>query len=162
MTYRTRESISAMAVLAGSLLVIFYGIPNFIEMDQEYDLASLSPAFFPRLAAWIIAALAALYLAATIFSKNMPATEEPGQDWLRPAEERNAYKSGLVVIAYLFAMKYCGFLISTVLMLATLLVLQEIKKPFKVALISILVTAGIYLFFFYVMQVHFPKGLVFE
>ena len=45
--------------------------------------------------------------------------------------------------------------------LAALLILQDIKRPLRVILISLPVTLGVYLFFYFVMQVHFPKGVIY-
>jgi hypothetical protein len=160
--HQTRELITALSTLAGALFVIVYVIPYHIELEQEFEFASLSPAFFPRLAAWIIAGLSALQLAIIVTQRKKRAVADPDKEWLSPKEERSAYKSALVVIAYFFALKYVGFLIATTLLLAALLILQNIKKPLKVILISVPVTLGVFLFFYFIMQVHFPKGVIFE
>jgi hypothetical protein len=160
--YQTRELITALSTLAGALFVIVYVIPYHIELEQEFELASLSPAFFPRLAAWIIAGLSALQLAIIVTQRKKQAVAEPDEEWLSPKEERSAYKSAVVVIAYFIALKLIGFLIATTLLLAALLILQDIKKPLKVILISVPVTLGVFLFFYFIMQVHFPKGVIFE
>jgi hypothetical protein len=157
-----RELITAISILVATLVIIFYVIPNNIDLEPEYDLASLSPAFFPNLATWIIAALAGLHIVNLLFQKKKAAAGDGEEEWLSRSEELSAYKSAFVIVLYFFAMKYVGFLISTALVLAALFVLQDIKKPLRVILISILVTVGIFLFFFYVMQVHFPKGAIFE
>ena len=151
-----------MIVLAGALLVIFYIIPNFIEMDQEYDLASMSPAFFPKLAGWVIALLAGFHLVILLLQRKKTVAVDNDEEWLSVSEERSAYKSALVIIIYSFVMKYVGFLISTTILLAVLLIFQDERKPIKIILISVLVTIGVFLFFYFIMQVHFPKGLVFE
>ncbi|MEE9418244.1 MAG: tripartite tricarboxylate transporter TctB family protein [Desulfatiglandaceae bacterium] len=162
MEYRKKERVTALAVLAGALLVLIYVIPNHIDLDQEFELASLSPAFFPKLATWIIVGLAALLFVMAFTKKKGQDGGEDEEEWLSSREEWSAYRSFLVVIGYLFAMKYIGFLISTVMVLAVLLLLQGEKKPLKVVLTSVLVTAGVYLFFLYVMKVHFPEGLIFK
>jgi hypothetical protein len=157
-----RDLITAVSILAAALAIIFYVIPNFIDMEEEFELASLSPAFFPGLASWVIAALAGVLVISALLQKNKSVTDEGNQEWLSRAEELNAYKSALVIVGYAFAMKYIGFLIATALVLSVLLVFQDIKKPLHVALISILVTGGVFLFFYFIMQVHLPKGLIFE
>jgi hypothetical protein len=160
--YWIKELITAISILVATLAVIFYVIPSNIDLEQEFELASLSPAFFPNLAAWIIAALACLHIVNTLLQRKKAVTGDAEQEWLSPSEERSAYKSAFVIVLYFIAMKYVGFLISTTLVLAALFVLQDIKKPLRVILISILVTVSVFLFFFYVMQVHFPKGAIFE
>ena len=154
--------ISAIVVLAGALLVIFFIIPNFIEMDQEYDLVSMSPDFFPKLAGGIIAILAGLHLIFLLVQRRKPTAVEPHEEWLTAGEERSAYKSALVIIIYFIVMKYIGFLISTAALLAVLLIFQDERKPLKIILVSVLVTICVFLFFYFVMQVHFPKGVIFE
>ena len=153
-----------MSVLLGALLVRFYIIPNYIEITEEYDLASLSPSFFPILATWVIAGLATLNLVHTFLrgKRRTYGDGDAGDRWLSTGEERKAYLSALVIIGYFVAMKLVGFLISTILLLAILFLLQGVKGPIKVAITSLSVTAGVYLFFLYVMKVHFPIGLIFE
>jgi len=160
--HRKREVITAVSILVATLAIIFYVIPNYIDLEEEFEVASLSPAFFPALAAWIIAALAGLLAISALMQQKKTVTDENDEEWLSPAEELNSYKSVLVIVVYAFAMKYIGFLIATVLVLAVLLVLQDIKKPLHVVLISIMVTGGVFLFFYFIMQVHLPKGLIFE
>ena len=163
MQHRKRELITAVSIMAATLAIIFYVIPNYIDMEEEFELTSLSPAFFPGLAAWIIAALAGLLAISVLWQpKKRTVSDEDDEEWLSRAEELNAYKSAMVIVVYVLAMKYIGFLIATVLVLAVLLVLQDIKKLLHVVLISILVSGSVFLFFYFVMQVHLPKGVIFE
>ncbi len=159
---RKREIITAVSILVTSLAIIFYVIPNYIDMEEKFEVASLSPAFFPDLATWLIAALACLLAISALLQPQKTVIHEDEEEWLSSAEELNAYKSALLIVLYVFAMKYIGFLIATVLILAVLLVLQDIKKPLHVVLISMMVTGSVFLFFYFVMQVHLPKGLIFE
>lgn len=160
--YSSVEKISALSILVGALIVIFFIIPNFIVLEEEFAFISLSPAFFPTLAAWIIAGLAAGQFILILVKEKSAPVNRAGEAWLSRDEERNAYKSAMVIIAYVISMKYIGFLISTPVALAALLLLQDIKKPKKIVVVSISVALCVYLFFFYVMQVHFPKGRIFE
>jgi hypothetical protein len=157
-----REIITDIIVLIGALIVLFYVIPTYIDLEQEYDLASLSPAFFPTIATWLIAGLTFLHLLSIIVLRKESVSPVEGEEWLSSTEQWKAVASCLAIIAYFFLMKVIGFIFSTILVLAFLFGFQGVKKPMKVALTSILVTAGIYLFFLYVMKVHFPKGILFE
>jgi hypothetical protein len=157
-----REIITDVSVLIGTLVVLFYVIPAYIDLEQEYDLASLSPAFFPTIATWLIAGLTFLHLLFIIARKKKSVDPEEGDEWLSSSEQWKALGSCLAIIAYFFLMKVIGFIVSTILVLAFLFWFTGVKKPLQVALTSILVTAGLYLFFLYVMKVHFPKGVLFE
>ena len=156
------EIITDVSVLIGALIVLFFVIPIYIDLEQEYDLASLSPAFFPTIATWFIAGLTSLHLLLIIIRRKKSASHEEGDGWLSSSEQWKAIASCLAIIAYFFLMKGIGFIVSTILVLAFLFWFQGVKKPIKVILTSILVTAGIYLFFLYIMKVHFPKGILFE
>ena len=157
-----REIITDVAVLIGALVVLFYLIPTYIDLEQEYDLASLSPAFFPKIATWLIAGLTSLHLLCIIARRKESVGPEEGEEWLSSGEQWKALASCLAIIVYFFLMKVIGFIASTIPILAFLFLFQGVKKPMKVALTSIMVTAGLYLFFLYVMKVHFPKGVLFE
>ena len=160
--YHKREKITALSVLVGAMLIRFYVIPNYVDLPQEYSHASLSPAFFPILAVWFIMGLAVLYLIHAFLPARGGSRYQGDNDWISTGEERKAYVSSLIIIVYLLVLAVLGFLISTVMVLAVLFILQGVRKPLKVALISILVTIGVYLFFLYVMKVHFPEGIIFE
>ena len=157
-----REIITDVSVLIGALIVLFYVIPTYIDLEQEYDLASLSPAFFPIIATWLIAGLTSLHLLFILTRRKESLGSMEGEEWLSSSEQWKALACCLAIIAYFFLMKVIGFIAATILILAFLFWFQGVKKPMKVALTSIMVTAGLYIFFLYVMKVHFPKGVLFE
>ncbi|MBW2018227.1 MAG: tripartite tricarboxylate transporter TctB family protein, partial [Deltaproteobacteria bacterium] len=156
----SREIALSLSIFAGALVVRFLIIPNFIEQEESYDLASLSPAFFPELATWIIAGLALLLFFSTLFHRKTTGQRE--EERLNRNEVRRVYLVFGIVIVYLLAMKFLGFPITTMALLAGLFVLQGITEIKKIVLTSLLVTFGIYLFFLYIMQVHLPEGLLFK
>ena len=160
MKLRDRDIVTSVFIILGALTVQFLILPYFIEMEESYDLASLSPAFFPKLATWIVTALAALLLCFTVFQRKKENKQDKGT--LDNRELRRVYTAFAFVVVYIFAMKLMGFLVSTTLFLGALFFLQGIRKPFKIAAASLIVTFGVYFLFLYVMQVHFPKGLFFE
>lgn len=121
MQYRKRELLTALTKLLAALAIIFYVIPNYIDMEEEFELASLSPSFFPNLAAWIIAALAGLLAISALWQPKKTAANNSDATWLSPGEELDAHKAALVIVGYVLAMKYIGLLIATVLVLAVLL-----------------------------------------
>lgn len=161
MEYLKRERILSLCVLAGAVLVRFLVIPMYVEVTEEYELAGQSPAFFPKLAVWLIAALAVFYFA-SLSRKKSQQHPKAVKEWLSRSEERKVYICALVVVGYYFAIKVAGFLIPTSIMLFVIFLIQGVKRPLKIVIISISVTAGVYLFFFYIMQVQFPEGLIFE
>jgi len=160
MKLRNKDIVTSVCIIIGALAVQFFILPNFIEMEESYDLASLSPAFFPKLATWIVAALGVLLLCFTLLQLKKGNIQEKGQ--LNHRELRRVYVAFAFVVGYIFLMKLMGFLVATIFFLGALFFLQGIRQPIKIATASLIVTFGVYFLFLYVMQVHFPKGLFFE
>ena len=162
MEYPRREKISALTVIVCGLAVQFLVLPNFIDITEEYDLLSLSPAFFPRLTVWLVTGLGALYLILTFSRHGNKGDKADTEAWLSPAEEGKSLLCILLIIGYFLALRFFGFIIGTILVLAVMLPVQGVRGPVKIGLISILSTLGIHLLFLYVLQVHFPEGIFFE
>ena len=160
MEYRKREKITALSILVGALLVQFFVLPNFIDHTEEYDLASLSPDFFPSLAVWLITALAGVYLFYAFYDKKKSAG--PGATWLSSGEMKKALLCCLIIIVYFIAIKFFGFLAATIPVLFVLFLIQGVKGPVRMVCISLASTIGIYLFFVFVLKVQFPQGILFE
>ena len=162
MEYRKREKITALSILFGALLVQFFIIPNYIDHTEEYDLVSLSPDFFPSLAVWLITGLAGIYVFYSFSRKKKSAGPGNAENWLSPGEEKKAILCCLIIIGYFVAIKFFGFLIATIPVLFVLMFIQGVRGPIRTACISFASTIGIYLFFLYILRVHFPWGILFE
>ena len=156
------DKIIDVLIILLSLLLLVYIFPRYISITEKYAMASLSPAFFPKLATWLIFGLAALHLIYSVKTQNHLERKKEVKDWLSANEERKAYVTCILIIAYLVLMKYMGFLITSVALLCLLFVMQGVKGPIKVLATSSMVTMGIYFLFYFALQIHFPAGLLFE
>ena len=152
MEYRKRERITALSILVGALLVQFFVLPNYIDHTEEYDLASLSPDFFPSLAVWLIIGLAGIYLFYTLYGKKKSAGPGNVENWLSSGEMKKALLCCLIIIGYYVAIRFFGFLIATIPVLFVLFLIQGVKGLIRIACISFVSTIGIYLFFLYVLS----------
>ena len=162
MEYTKRERLSAISIILCGLAVQFFVLPNFIDTTEEYELVSLSPSFFPSLTVWLITGLGGLYLIQTLSKHINKGDMADAETWLCRAEERKSLLSILLIIAYFVTLKLFGFIIATILVLSVMLPLQGVRGPVKIGLISILTTVGIHVLFLYLLQVHFPQGILFE
>jgi len=160
--YRKREKITALSILVGALLVQFFVLPNFIDHTEEYDLASLSPDFFPSLAVWLITGLAVVYIFFAFYDKKKSAGPGNAANGLSPGEMKKALLCCLIIIGYFVAIKFFGFLVATIPVLFVLFLIQGVKGIIRMVCISFASPIGIYLFFLYVLKVHFPQGVFFE
>ena len=157
-----KQLIITAGILGLSLVTLFILIPTQIEQELEYDLASLSPTFFPELAALTIGGLALVLLISQI--RRAATGKEPldeGVEELTSQEEFSVVKAMVVAVVYFFLLEPLGFPITNTLGVAALLRLQGRVRGWKMIALPIGTTAGIYLFFLYVMRVHFPMGKIF-
>ena len=161
-----RELIIAAAVLAWSLIIQFVLIPSQVEQAAEYDLASLSPAFFPKLANLFIGGLAFLLLLGHLrhvvtgfgTGRFMAADDEES---LSVGEELQVAAVIGVSIVYYLVLDYLGFWITNTAGVSILLMIQDRSRVLRQIAIAAATTVGVYLFFHYVMKVHFPIGKIF-
>ena len=158
-----REMIIAGVVLVFSLVVQFILIPSQIEQTVEYELASLSPAFFPELAIMFIGGLAILLLLSHLWHLvKGPPTEPMDDEPLTLQEELRIAGVMVVSIVYYLVLDYLGFWITNTVGVTILLMIQDRGRIWRQITIAAATTVCIYLFFFFVMKVHFPLGKIFK
>lgn len=112
-------------------------------------------AAFPRLLTAIMVVLAVMLL---FLSKRSRSSRE--FHWDRVALVRIGVVS-LLIVAYIILIRYVGFLISTLLFLAVLLWYFRERRPVALVVLSLGITASIYVVFGVLAGVPFPVGLLF-
>ena len=121
---------------------------------------SLSPAFFPRLAAILICGLGLLLIVfEMVFTKPDFGSVSKGIQ-LRTF----FYVVGTIAIMifYTLCIPWFGFIISTIITMAVMMVLYGLRRWLLIALISVCVPLFIYFFGLKVMLVLFPVGKIFQ
>lgn len=151
-----REWFIAFGILFFSLFTLFYLIPSQIEITEEYELKSLSPAFFPEVAAAIIAGLSILMMISLVRSHGNLDEERPR---MTIEEEYRVVAAITISALYVIAFKYVGFIPSSILVLAALFLLQGKRGLFRLIFLSVGTVLLVYFIFYYVMKVRFPEGL---
>ena len=153
---RKREWAIAIAILSFGLLTLFYFIPSQIEITEEYELKSLSPAFFPEVAAWIITGLSILHMV-NLFRSGRTLKSETSA--LAMADEARVLTAMAIAVLYVLAFKYAGFIPASCLGLAAMFWLQGKRRPVPLILLSAGTAVLVYLIFYHLMKVRFPEGL---
>ena len=156
-----KERILAASILIAVLLVFFYIIPNYIEITGKFELIGLSPAFFPKIITIFIGLLICLFLILTFNKKWGRLLDSKDESWLSLSEEMKAALSFAVIVAYLLLLKFVGYFISTPPVIFGLFFLQGERKIIKSAVISLIVTFGVYFLFHNLLSVQFPEGKFF-
>lgn len=121
---------------------------------------SLSPAFFPRLAATLICGLGLLLIVVEmVFTKRDLGSVLEGVQW-----RVFSYVVGTIAIMifYTVFITWVGFIISTIITMAAMMVLYGVRRWVLIVLISVCVPLFIYFFGLKVMYVLFPVGEVFQ
>lgn len=151
-----REWVIASLILFFSLFTIFYLTPFQIELTEEYELKSLSPAFFPEVVTYVIAGLSVL-LMINLFRSRKHYKDEI-QEMTMGDECRVIANIGISAM-YLLAFRYIGFIPSSILGLGALFWLQGKRRLLSLSFLSVGTVLFVYFIFYYVMKVRFPEGL---
>jgi putative tricarboxylic transport membrane protein len=152
-----RDWIIALIILLFGVFTIFFLIPMQIEVTEEYELKSLSPAFFPQVTAWIITGLSVLFMISLFRSRGHRQEAAPEITW---NDEFRVMAAIGISVLYLLAFKYVGFIPASCLCLAALFWLQGIRRPLRLTILSVGTVVIVYLIFYYVMRIRFPEGLL--
>jgi hypothetical protein len=145
------------SVAAGIALFVYWESGRFAEGGASL---SQNPALYPRILAVIVFALGVILLVRGIIA----SVKAPGGEGPKPAAEtRGRWRvalTGLMLVAYAGAIYLLGFVIPTLAFsLATPLLLGT---KFKTALlVSLPVTAVLYVVFFIFFKVPMPSGILF-
>jgi len=166
MSEKTKEIVIAVSILIFGLVTLFYLIPTQVKVAEGLEIKSLSPAFFPELAAVLIIFLSVVLIFTRFIHRtdreDSDGSREPSRSEMTAREEFRVLGAFLIAALYYFGFKYFGFLITTAVCLAGMFLLQGGKKAHRIALLSITVTLGLFAFFHYVMKVYFPVGVIFR
>ena len=121
---------------------------------------SLSPAFFPRLAATLIAGLGLLLIVVTAVFGGKRRASNSGQIRWRVF----LYVMGTIAIMILYVslIEWVGFILATVVTMAGMMVLYGSRRWILIALTSIFLPLLIYFLALKVMFVLFPTGKLFQ
>lgn len=153
---------AALGLLAIAVAAVYWLlIPYAVQL--EHAAMGITGRFFPRMAAFIVGISGALlFLRALVVGKRRSEQSEPEETNapLDPKALRRVAPYLIVTIAYVALIDIAGYLTTTVLALAFLLWLAGERRIWLVVLTAVVVSAGLYILFQYVMQVPLPAGAI--
>lgn len=156
--------LSANVVIGGVLLVfcvvVYLIIPSQVPELTRYDASmGLSPAVFPKLAVILIAAFSLGLLLSGLRSQDTaPAAK---QQALNTRTAARVITTFIILVAYVYLIDIFGYLVMTPLALVLLMRYFGQKNWFVILSLAILITAGLYAFFRYIMYIILPEGIFF-
>jgi hypothetical protein len=156
--------LSANVVIGGVLfvfcVVVYLIIPSQVPELMRYDASmGLSPAVFPKLAVILIAAFSIGLLLSGLRSQNI-APEEKRRNLYTGTAVR-VITTFIILVAYVYLIDIFGYLVMTPLALALLMWYFGQKNWFLILSLAILTTAGLYVFFRYIMYIILPESIFF-
>jgi len=153
---RNRDLISSLSwIVVGLLFCVRGGEYGFLH------LGTLGPGFFPFTAGLILVFLSLMLLFSSIRRK---IGDDESIREKRFFPERNSWKRLLLallsLLAYIFCLKYLGFLITTFLFMMFLLRFIEPQKWVTVLVAAILTSTISYIIFRLWLEVQLPRGIL--
>ncbi|MGN1190135.1 MAG: tripartite tricarboxylate transporter TctB family protein [Candidatus Ornithospirochaeta sp.] len=140
-----------IVLFAVSILGIVMSFISHKDFNVEWK---LSPYLFP-----LIISIFLFILSISILASSLKENEK------RKEKEKGDIKSllifGLICVFYLLVLNFLGFVLSSILLLISLMILLGERRWWFIALVSIISTVVIYLLFAKYLSVMLPKGRVF-
>lgn len=143
--------------------VQFVGIPNYISVPGNVPMATLSPRYWPRVICGMMMFLgAAQIIAAYLDAKYNVASKERATIGL--SREDAVKIAGIVILlfSYYVAVKYLGFLISTMLFVPVMAYVYGERRIIALILLCAVPGPTLYLFFSRVAYTTFEPGILFS
>jgi putative tricarboxylic transport membrane protein len=142
--------------LSGILILIFSGVTLYLALRVPMGkISKPGPGVFPLLLSLVIGLLALLLTLRSLSPKKQPEVE---------AQEKTAHKWGVLYLLgnfclYAFLFRSLGFIISTSVFLIALKPIIK-KKWIPVLLGSLFISLSFFLFFYYLLKVELPMGIL--
>ncbi|MBW1667435.1 MAG: tripartite tricarboxylate transporter TctB family protein [Deltaproteobacteria bacterium] len=146
-------------IIISAILIAFCSFFAFLtaRLPQRNLPNTLGIDFMPWTLFIILFSLSLILLLKSVFTKSKP---KQGQG-ITVREVGGVIFLTLLVYLYVRVMSYAGFLMTTPLFIAVLMLSSGARKWKGIVAVSVLATVGIYFFFQKVFQVQLPGGLIF-
>lgn len=154
-----RLHVNLFVGIAFLLLGVIIYLLSYIEASGIQDW-SLSPGFFPRLAATFIVGLSLLLILITVVFEG--ETKAPVSGQIRWRVFWYVIGTIAIMILYVSLIEWLGFIIATVISMTGMMVLYGFRRWIVIALMSVGLPLLIYFFALKVMYVLFPTGKIFQ
>lgn len=140
--------------IAGSAVFIVVGVLAIWHSSEFSPLGSV----FPRTIAAAMIVLAAVYIAMALLRPQAPEAMAAGSNWRRSALI-------VVLLAWAFLLETIGFLSTSVLAYAAILVIANYDRwtprlALAYTAVGAVVLGGLYTVFHYLLQVPLPRGML--
>jgi hypothetical protein len=157
------KRLSPDAVIGGVLLifclVVYLIIPIQVPELRRYDASmGLSPAVFPKLAVFFIAGFSVVLVVLALRSKDIAFKD---RRFLKRGARARIIITFCVLVTYVFLIDIFGYLVVTPLALAFLMRYFGERNWLLIVPLAIMITAGLFAFFRYVMYIILPEGIFF-
>ncbi|MDE0113850.1 MAG: tripartite tricarboxylate transporter TctB family protein [Albidovulum sp.] len=145
--------------IVASLVIAAFGIWYFVLIQELPERTSMpntpGPAFFPTVIVTVLLALSAILAASGVIAiRNSTGT---GESWLPKWQATIAVGAFL---AFLAALPFAGFILSSVVFFAILMRLYGCRNWVLIACAAIAVPVALFTLFRYGFQIVLPRGLV--
>ncbi|WP_024334769.1 tripartite tricarboxylate transporter TctB family protein [Desulfotignum balticum] len=149
-----QDFFTGTALFIFSLVLIFYLIPAYVGSSTHTE---MSPRFFPKLAAVLLAVLSFMLTAVSVrgflAKKGSGTPKDPVTPRIRPDIKSGPVLSVGIVAAYFLGFEYLSFLAATPVAVALFMLTFGQRKPVRIIGISLVLTAIVYILFTYGLKV---------
>lgn len=149
------DVIGYSAIVAFSLTLYFWLIPNFVKLKKNAD---IGPDMFPKLLAGFLFVLGAIGLVSTLVAMKRDGVSFKGyrMEWKKYVPQVILLASGIV---FILAAQFLGFLIAAVIYAFLLFLLFGSRRWVLNGIMAVVYPVILYLLFSLVLRIQFPAGI---
>ena len=150
--------------VAGAIGMAISGGALFIASDFPADVVmKIGPAFFPDMLAGLFLICSAALMVSASLAKAVPGVVEDPPP-VRGLSLENGILRAVVtvfaVVAFIVALRPVGFIITSTAFLVAMMGLLGLRKPGLMVVVSLGITAGIYIIFERLLGLTLPAGIL--
>lgn len=153
----SRNVWAGLVLAAIGLAIVLILIPYGVVEPRKVKYAALSPSYYPRIVAIVLALLGLVVAIRGGIEKSQSETEDPGR---RPDAVLRIVSVLALLLVYALLVEPLGFVLSSMLALACLTVLAGERNVALIAAIAIVLPFGLYFFFVKVANIPIPTGIL--
>lgn len=151
---KTDVVLGILAILVG---VLYWALIPF-AVPQEHAAMGVTGRFFPQFAAIMVAGAGAALVISTLIARSTGSAEAP--PGITIDQLRRVIPYIVITAVYILLIDVLGYLVSTVIALAVLLLFSGMRNWLQFAAVVVMIPAGLYLLFRFVLLVPLPEGML--
>lgn len=160
MTSKQRDLLSAVFFILIAVLLLAVAIPLGVVEPKKVKFAALNPSYYPKIVSYCLLAFGLLLLVTRVFLGSKTNTTDDTKSSDNHINVIRLLWIACILALYYLSLPLLGFVLSSIIVLAALLITAGEKSIVALLGISIVLPFALYYFFVKVANIPIPSGVL--